>query len=260
MNLLLFERAEDAAFIPTSDPRTQHLRGVLRIHPGDTCYVGVVNGPRGCARLTREAPEGLHFEVAWQATTDPKIHLDCLIATPRPQTARRILSELTSLGIRRLCFTASERAEPSYAQSSLWASGEWRRHCWQGAEQAFATRLPDIFHADALTAAIARLDAQPPPRRLALDVYEPSAFLGHALAQATSAPAPASGTVLAFGPERGWGPTDRDTLRDAGFQLVHLGERPLRSDTACIAATSLALSSTGHLRQPFDCASLPPPP
>jgi RsmE family RNA methyltransferase len=46
--------------------------------------------------------------------------------------------------------------------------------------------------------------------------------------------------VLALGPERGWGPRDREQLRAAGFSLAHLGSRVLRLETAVVAALTLA--------------------
>jgi RsmE family RNA methyltransferase len=45
--------------------------------------------------------------------------------------------------------------------------------------------------------------------------------------------------VLALGPERGWSASERDLLRAEGFQLVHLGERVLRVETACVAAIAV---------------------
>ena len=49
--------------------------------------------------------------------------------------------------------------------------------------------------------------------------------------------------VMALGPERGWGPADREALRAAGFTLVHLGTRVLRVETAVVAA--LAITRAG---------------
>jgi RsmE family RNA methyltransferase len=51
--------------------------------------------------------------------------------------------------------------------------------------------------------------------------------------------------VLAIGPERGWGPRDRDGLRAAGFALAHLGPRVLRSETAVVAALAILRADLG---------------
>jgi RsmE family RNA methyltransferase len=51
--------------------------------------------------------------------------------------------------------------------------------------------------------------------------------------------------VLAIGPERGWTDAERESLRNAGFELVHLGPRILRTETACIAGLVLLKSRLG---------------
>jgi RsmE family RNA methyltransferase len=66
--------------------------------------------------------------------------------------------------------------------------------------------------------------------RIALDNYEAS----HRMA-----PAPMP-LALAFGPERGWSPAERAILREIGFELAHLGPRVLRTETAVVAALSIA--------------------
>jgi RsmE family RNA methyltransferase len=75
--------------------------------------------------------------------------------------------------------------------------------------------------------------------RLALDNYEATAPLGAEILNPKSQILNGGGVVLALGPERGWGPVDRDQLRAAGFTLCSLGQRVLRLETAVIAALAL---------------------
>jgi RsmE family RNA methyltransferase len=93
-----------------------------------------------------------------------------LIGLPRPQTARKILQEATALGVSALHFVTTERGEPSYADSTLWSSGEWRRHLLTGAAQAFCTRIPEVSFGRKLSDVIAGLP--PLATRVALDNYE----------------------------------------------------------------------------------------
>jgi RsmE family RNA methyltransferase len=53
--------------------------------------------------------------------------------------------------------------------------------------------------------------------------------------------------VLAIGPERGWSDGERNHLEEAGFLRLSLGERALRTETACVAAAVLALEKIGEL-------------
>jgi RsmE family RNA methyltransferase len=151
------------------------------------------------------------------------------VAIPRPQTARKILSEATSLGVASMRFFQSEKGERSYASSALWTCGEWRRHLVDGAAQAFDTRLPEVTRHAGLGEALAALPQG--CTRIALDNYEAAARLGGG-----RTPRP---VALALGAERGWSAGERSLLRESGFSLAHLGARVLRVETAVVAALSL---------------------
>jgi len=51
--------------------------------------------------------------------------------------------------------------------------------------------------------------------------------------------------TLALGAERGWSPAERTLLRESGFTFGHLGDRVLRTETACIAAVTLLRAKLG---------------
>ncbi|HEY9248909.1 MAG TPA: 16S rRNA (uracil(1498)-N(3))-methyltransferase, partial [Rariglobus sp.] len=77
----------------------------------------------------------------------------------------------------------------------------------------------------------------PDGSRFALDNYEATTALRAEILNPKSQIL--NGTVLALGPERGFGPADRDALRAAGFTLAHLGSRVLRVETAVVAALAI---------------------
>lgn len=232
MNLVLFEPAELAAPLPLADPRAVHILKILRRREGDTFDAGTVNGPRGKATLATITPDALTLTFAWDPPLPPLPETTLLIGLPRPQTARDILRDATTLGATRIHFVATERADRNYATSTLWTSGEWRRHCLTGAAQAFDTRIPEVTWTHTLASALTNLSpsSAADANRLALDNYEASVPLRSA---------GAGKIVLALGPERGFGPADRDTLRGAGFTLAHLGPRVLRVETATVAALAI---------------------
>lgn len=263
MNLVLFEPAELAAPLPFADPRAQHILKVLRRAPGDVFVAGLVDGPIGSARLLAvdEAAGTLSLAFSAEREPPPLPPITLLVGLPRPQTARDLLRDATTLGVSRIHFVATERSDPNYASSTLWTSGEWRRHLLAGAAQACDTRLPEVTWTHSLSSALAQTLHHPEddgirdavtnqatallvsaPRLLALDNYEATRPLAAALRELPSSDSP---LVLALGPERGWGPADRAALRAAGFTLCSLGERVLRLETAVVTALSLAV-----LRQP----------
>ncbi len=238
MNLILFQTNETQRPLPRTDARAEHLLTVLRRQPGDTFDAGLVNGPRGKGTLVAIGPDHLDLAFDWpEASAPPVDPVTLLIGLPRPQTARKILQESAALGVTALHFVRCDRAEPSYADSTLWAPGEWRRHLEAGTAQAFATDVPTLTHGETINAALANLPAG--ATRLALDNYESPVALS-----ATFCPA-GQPLVLAFGPERGWSPAERDALRAGGFALAHLGPRVLRLETAVVAALAIAKARRG---------------
>ncbi|MDP3073560.1 MAG: RsmE family RNA methyltransferase [Opitutaceae bacterium] len=237
MNLVLLEPAELGRPMPVADRRTRHLLDVLRRAPGDTFDAGVIDGPRGKGTLIAVTADAITF--SFQPLVPPAAPepITLIVGLPRPQTARDILRDATTLGASALHFVRTEKGDANYASSTLWSSGEWRRHAIAGAEQAFSTLLPSVTHGHALAAAVAALPAS--TIRVALDNYEGAAPLS-----ATTLPLGAHVTIAAGG-ERGWSAAERDFLRAQGFALAHLGPRVLRTETACLAALAIARARLG---------------
>lgn len=237
MNIILFRPSEVELPLSRSDPRAQHLLAVLRRQPGDTFDAGIINGPRGKGTLVSVEEGRVVITFAWGEPPAAPAPLTLVIGLPRPQTARDILREATTLGVAAMHFVRTEKGEASYADSSLWQSGAWEECVINGATQAFCTRLPEVSHGRTLAGILASRPAG--ETRLALDNYESAAALS-----GIAVPAGQS-VVLAFGAERGWSPAERTLLRESGFTFVHLGGRVLRTETACLAAVTLVRAKLG---------------
>jgi 16S rRNA (uracil1498-N3)-methyltransferase len=235
VNLILFEAAETAARLPKIDARARHILDVLRRTPGQTFDAGIVNGPRGKGTVLSIGEDALTLAFQWSHESPPLDPITLIVGLPRPQTARKILHEATTLGVSRIHFVRTARSEPSYAESNLW-NEEWRRHLIAGAEQAFCTRLPEISHGRSLEEV---LNFATGGIRISLDNYEASEALPGLI------PANAAPITLAFGGERGWSPAERDTLRSHGFGFAHLGSRVLRVETAVVAAVAVVKAARG---------------
>lgn len=236
VNLILFAASEIHQPLPRRDPRAIHIIDILRRKVGDSFDTGVIDGPHGKATITAVAKDAISLAFAWGAAPPPRDPIALIIGLPRPQTARAILRDATALGVGALHFVRTEKGEPSYAQSTLWSSGEWRRHVIAGAEQAFDTRLPEVTSGRTLAEVVATLP--PAGTRLALDNYESTVALG-GIQSVTHY------VTLAIGAERGWSAAERGLLRQSGFVLTRLGPRVLRTETAAIAALSITRVKLG---------------
>lgn len=235
VNLILFDRHEIARPLLRNDPRAAHILSVLRRAPGEKFDAGLINGPRGKGTLVTVNETEIALAFAWEAEPAPLEPITLVVGLPRPQTARKILQEATALGVNAVHFAVTDKSDPNYGDSSLWSSGEWRRHLLSGAEQAFCTRIPEVTANRKFSEVISSLPTG--GTRVALDNYESVAALS-----AVQATLPA---VLAIGAERGWSTAERASLREHGFILAHLGSRVLRVETACVAALTLIKARTG---------------
>jgi len=241
MNIILFEPDEPLEALPLKDPRARHIVQVLRMGVGDSLFVGRVNGLRGKASIEAIDKDSLRLAVEWEKAIEPLRPVALIVGLCRPQTARKILLETTALGVSQICFFQSMRGEKAYAQSTLWTTDEWRRRLVEGAQQAFHTLLPAVEHAGHLQEALEKTQAHFPDwQPVALDNYEAT----DRLSQRFTATA---GGVLIVGSERGWQSAERDALRSSGVPLAHLGERVLRTETACVVGLSLMLGNLGHV-------------
>lgn len=232
MNIVLFEAGETRVPLILSDERAQHILKVLRRGEGDSFDAGEIDGRRGKAivRSIGEETLELDFDLSIE---EPELHpVDLIVGLSRPQTNRKILQEATSLGVRSIRFVLTERGEPSYAESNLWTSGEWRRHIVAGAAQAFTTRIPRISFGLSLEEAVGDFAAG--ALKVALDNYEASIALG-------SMETVGKAVALAIGSERGWTRGERALLKGGGYTLAHLGPRPLRTETAVVAGIALLI-------------------
>jgi RsmE family RNA methyltransferase len=237
VNLILFEPDEIDRPLPRHDRRAVHVLDVLRRRAGDTFDAGVINGAQGKATLGAIGEHELTLRFALDRPAPAREPITLVVGLPRPQTARDILRDATTLGVAALHFVRTEKSEPSYAQSTLWSTGEWRRHVIAGAEQSFTTRIPDVAHGVPVAETLATLPTG--GARLALDNYEAAERLSE---YPLSRDAP---VTLAVGAERGWSADERAALRKHQFTLAHLGPRVLRTETACVAALSILRAKLG---------------
>ena len=248
MNIILFTEEEiRQAFLPQSDRRSCHITQVLALSEGDSFTMGVIDGPHGKGQLERKDENGsLYFSFELTAESRPLYPITLVVGLPRPQMAKRIMRDATTLGVERIVFFTSERGTKSYAQSPIFRPDSIRALLMEGAEQAVATRMPEIRLANYLKAALDET-AQSEGSRVACDNEEATISL-HSYAMRRPAPGEKLlPLVVVIGAERGFSHAERELMRSLGFTLANLGPRVLRTETACVTALSLLLAGAGYL-------------
>ncbi|MFH2122461.1 MAG: 16S rRNA (uracil(1498)-N(3))-methyltransferase [Pseudomonadota bacterium] len=235
MNIILIEKPEiQGDRVLLTDRRAKHLIKVLQVQSGDTVRVGIIDGPKGSARvvaLCNKYPFQVELEVQLTDELPDKPPVDLLLALPRPIMLRRIFSQAAALGVGTIFITHAQRVEKSFWNATLLNEEEYRPHLLQGLEQAVDTRVPEVFMYQQFKPFIEDVL----PGRIG--------EYSHLLIAHPGSPATLKSVIdekpgrilLAVGPEGGWIDYELDRFAECGFVSFSLGERILKVDTAVVA-------------------------
>ncbi|MFQ3621457.1 MAG: RsmE family RNA methyltransferase, partial [Spirochaetales bacterium] len=164
--------------------------------------------------------------------------LGVLLGAMRPIVARRLLKDLTALGVDKISIVGADFSEPSYLESNLWKKGEYQRSLEEGAEQGGTTILPRVQLFSSLTDFL-----QDFPKRQIQLVLDPEANTTLLKVYSVLQPLSLSPSVwIGIGPERGWSKAELSMFEDAGFLACRMGRRVLRTEAAALIATGIIVA------------------
>jgi len=246
VNLILFEAHEVGKSLPRRDERTVHLLKVLHKKTGDSFEAGLLDGGRGSGKIEKINLDGsVTFSLDAQGSPPPRLPLRVAAGFSRPIQIRRLLRDLSSLGVEAIDLFGTELGEKSYRDTKLLNDGGARAALIEGASQSRDTSIPALSVFDSVEDWLRQCPWEKhyrptPPLLIAADNIRPEG----ALSRVAPSKRP---VVLAVGSERGWSDHERDLFEAAGFSRLSLGSRALRTETACVAAAVLALEKIGEL-------------
>ncbi len=232
-HILIFPDEEQQGYLPISDMRTQHILRILKITPGQHFRMGVLNQGKGIATLQSINEQSLFFTYYQQEIADQPLPITLLMGATRPSVLSRILRDATAFGVQTFLITHTANSEKSYLQSNIWQNEQYKQSIYEGLALAQSVSMPSVHRCFSLFEALAKVTSN------CRIIAEASAK--DKLSQlAYSLP-----FTLAVGSERGFTADELSLLQSYGFQPGHLGERIIRSETACFAALSAACCASG---------------
>jgi 16S rRNA (uracil1498-N3)-methyltransferase len=225
----------------------RHLARVLRARPGDklTLFDGrggeadaeVLAIERGRTTLSL----GARRQVA--APAGPRVVL--LQSLARGEKMDFIVQKTTELGVHQIVPVAAGR---SVARLSAAEAGprraRWEKIAQEAARQCGRADVPAIADPRPLSEAIAHAGDDRDHLRLALWEGSRGRPLRAALAGHPSTPPT---VTLLVGPEGGFADEEIAAAAQSGFEIVGLGPRILRVETAAVVAVALVQFATGSL-------------
>jgi 16S rRNA (uracil1498-N3)-methyltransferase len=235
MNIILFEQREIVDnFAIIGGRRAEHIVKVLRSGIEDQVTVGIINGKIGYGiikEIKRRQPCQVKLEVWFERFPEAAPPIDILLALPRPIVFKRVVSQLTALGVNRVFVVNAAKVEKSYWESSVIVEEGWKNYVREGLEQAIDTRMVDFTYFRGF---------KPFMNTVLPDLKHRYAQLLMAHPHQTSPlaerfEAGGAPVLIAIGPEGGWNGYELEMMEKHGFSAFSLGTRILKVETAVTA-------------------------
>ncbi len=204
--------------------RYEHARAILKVTNGKTLQVGLLGGRTGYGIVLSIDETKLELEVMLEDEPLEPLPVTVILAMPRPKVFKRVLQGMTAIGIKQIILLNTWRVDKSYWQSPTLEPAAIQEQLILGLEQSRDTILPTV-------------NLQPRFKPFVEDSLPAMASQTCALVAhpGSSQPCPVNvpqAVTLAIGPEGGFTAYEIEKLVAAGLTPVHLGNRPLRVETA----------------------------
>ncbi len=221
-----------------------HLIRVMRAREGDRIIVSDGDQREALAELTVIAKDSAEAKIIEWLPMDrePEVLVTVAQSLPKGDKLELVIQKGTELGASRFIPFVSERTVVQYdARKEAKRLERWRKIAKEAAEQAHRNRIPQVTAPHAWREIMEMAEQFD----MALFCYEKaggSAALRPLLQQLRLNPPHGGGNhqrkpsiLLVVGPEGGFSEREAEEAKLCGFQLVGLGRRILRTETAALA-------------------------
>ncbi|MEM5530577.1 16S rRNA (uracil(1498)-N(3))-methyltransferase [Gammaproteobacteria bacterium AS21] len=230
MNLILVSQQDfiDTDIVLLTDRRFEHIRHIHQAQLGQSLSVALINDKIGTGVVLAidDASVTLRLELTEQPPS--ALNLTLILALPRPKMLKRILQNVSALGVKDIYLINSYKVDKSYWSTPILQPPTAQAELQLGLEQAVDSHMPNIylkkrfkpFVEDELSEIASN------SRKLVAHPYQ-------------SAPCPRANhdkTTLVIGPEGGFIEYEIDKLQQLGFSSISLGHRILKVETAIAVA------------------------
>lgn len=231
---------------------TRHLRDVLRLESGDEIFVFDGAGREfhcSVQTIKRDSTELLVIAEVEPARAESPLNLTLAIALLKGEKFDLVIQKATELGVKRIVPLDTERADVRLRDNDgvVKRVARWRRIALEAAKQTGRASVPEIDAPLRLTSLLvpAVVDGENPAIVTGLMFSERG---GKSLAEATNSFSGCSNRIIAVvGPEGGWTDAEIELADEAGWEIVTMGGRTLRAETAGITVVALLQHRFGDL-------------
>jgi 16S rRNA (uracil1498-N3)-methyltransferase len=227
--------------IDLADREAHYIRDVLRMRRGEAITVFDGTGQEASAQIVEVARDSVRLHVeAPRTVLRSGLEVTLVVGLSKGDKIDLVIEKATELGVRSILPATTSRAVVQLGEEKARARvSRWQRVAEAAARQSGRADVPEVGPVRSLAEqlALARADA-------ALFFYEGGTA---GTARAALARPPPRTAAVAVGPEGGFAGEEVDLARTHGYEVVSLGPRILRSETAAIAAVTLVQHAWGDL-------------
>ena len=226
MNLIVLKKNDfiDNENVILKERRFTHLKRVNKVKKNQELSCGLLNGKIGTGKITTISDNFLGMRVSLESDPPVPLPLTLVLSLPRPKMLKRIIENITSLGVKKIYLINSWRVEKSYWQSPLLNEDQLEQYMILGLEQSCDTILPAIYQK--------RFFTQFVKDELPLISKDSICITAHPKAFKKCPSSVKNRTTLVIGPEGGFIKKEVETLENIGFSTCNIGQRILKVETA----------------------------
>jgi len=223
----------------------RHLREVLRLKIGDEVYVFDGTGREFRCTVSSTARDSAELRIDVEvepAKPESHLQLNLCVALLKGEKFDLVVQKATELGVKKIMPLITRYADIHLRDEADAGKrvARWQRIALEAAKQSGRAFVPEVSSPVAFDSLLAGTKNA----GLCLMFSERG---GGALSNVIAEPEPRSVTAL-VGSEGGWSDEEIERARAQSFQIVTLGGRILRAETAAITITALLQHLFGDLK------------
>lgn len=216
-----------------------HMRDVLRMQPGEAVEAADETGQVYRCHVAELTPDEVLLNVETISVSENELPVDITLymGLPKFEKMELIIQKAVELGVVRIVPVAMKRSVVKLDEKKAKAKvTRWQAIAEAAAKQSKRGRIPEVGEVASFKAALAEAEAA---GRI-LFPYECAdgiAKTREVLASLT----PGEKIGVFIGPEGGFGLDEVEAAKNAGAEIITLGRRILRTETAAITTLSLLM-------------------
>jgi len=222
-----------------------HLRRVLRLAPGDRITVFDDSGWEHEAVIRNLTADRGEIEIirSYEAGRESGLRITLALGLVKGEKLDFVVEKATELGVQMMAPFTSAFSVPKWDARKIEArTSRWRKIALSASKQCGRTRVPEILPLREFRALVEDASAE----TLKLLFWENERH--QSLRQTQEKFSRPESVLVVIGPEGGFSEQEAELAKSHDFQLVGLGQRILRAETAAVTALGLVQFLWGDLQ------------